>query len=1258
MSRVKHSDSDAGRYQACKRSNRAFSGYGDCTIRTIDRFVSLYLQEANERAKARFDMWNGSLGAFLLFAGLFAGVVSSFVIDSRAGLQPTPSVSLPSNSSNTNSPGTKVPVSTLAINFLWFTSLTFTLISALAAVLAQTWIVKFSLVPTQGFKGAMERWIHDDKAEQWHLHTAIAWITVLIQLALFLFLAGFAVQAVADHKSLGWTILSFVGATLVLYIGITNVFFSDASNLTPATKAKNRTRDMWKFIQSIWTNLGKTPDEAEVRLGICWSVLKNSSKNVSIHAAVLELSKKESPRSSPGSSSSLGFPMNSRTGWLISPAGQEKAVVERMKDYLHVVMWMVDECDVDVAQGFSPLLDCDDAFLLTLDALPPVCRALAFAIRVHLVINMSNHGKIHGTDWTAMIDSLEPDFALDVFRAAIRGLGIVNNSDDDHVSQNKISTAIIERAQSIVDCTSFYDEDVRLAAIRTLQELAKHERFQVIIHNNMSEILRLVSDEDSSVRAAAIDFVSELAGNASFQSAINRNIPAFITDNFKSEDWFFLGQSYDKGIQNAFRDMPYWLSDPDEDVRQTAVQIVSLAAGKAAFSDTIKNAIPKVAKMFQDEDEDVRVAALNTCSEVVKVQQAPLKETISRTIPDVLLALNSSSRTQIATLDTLSTLAETDDLTTAIPTIAKLFKAEGEDVRVAALGTCSEIAKLQRKHNKNIMPEILAALNSSSGWETQIAALKTISTLAEIDGLCETLNDNVLDRIFTGLSDNDSDVRIQVLDTLTVLASKERLHDKIKTTVRNMLPLLEDCRWTVREKALDTFAVFAQYGIFLASDDDITSHIISTLSEGDNDISTRVLNILSIAAKEGVAPVIHPEISLVTNSLSHQNWRVRVAGLQVLESLADAIINLLDGPDEDSRVAMLQTVCRLANTEKFCTKDVFVKAIRHILPLLLSNRHAAVLLLKVTARKEELAGTVEEVDEIFRTEVLKTLSDLAKNETFRGKIDIGLSGSYALATKDGSWPARVAFLKLMSVLGASAKDALKSTVKQMMPDINDTLHDNENNEVRMAGVKLLSISVVKEISPSEFNSLVPTLVTLLSDSEEEVRITALQTVSDLAKQDVFREAINGTLPALLEALKREEPNTRVAALRTCAALAQDAIFCDIVHRAAPKITACVKDDPDDDVQVAAMVTLSQLSREEAFRLPVSEAAPHVMSQLESRYWSVRLGALRTLSIFAENDAFGDIMNSFFPRIVECLKDSDDDVRAEAAKMLLSLVQHS
>ncbi|KAJ7683641.1 hypothetical protein B0H17DRAFT_941528, partial [Mycena rosella] len=51
---------------------------------------SLYLEEANERAKAKGDLWKGSIDAFLLFAGLFAGVVASFVIDSSPGLQPDP----------------------------------------------------------------------------------------------------------------------------------------------------------------------------------------------------------------------------------------------------------------------------------------------------------------------------------------------------------------------------------------------------------------------------------------------------------------------------------------------------------------------------------------------------------------------------------------------------------------------------------------------------------------------------------------------------------------------------------------------------------------------------------------------------------------------------------------------------------------------------------------------------------------------------------------------------------------------------------------------------------------------------------------------------------------------------------------------------------------------------------------------------------------------------------------------------------------
>ncbi|KAJ6449114.1 armadillo-type protein [Mycena sanguinolenta] len=227
----------------------------------------------------------------------------------------------------------------------------------------------------------------------------------------------------------------------------------------------------------------------------------------------------------------------------------------------------------------------------------------------------------------------------------------------------------------------------------------------------------------------------------------------------------------------------------------------------------------------------------------------------------------------------------------------------------------------------------------------------------------------------------------------------------------------------------------------------------------------------------------------------------------------------------------------------------------------------------------------------------------------------------------------------------------------MMPDISDALHDNERIEMRMAGVELLSISVIKEISATEFNSLLPTLVALLSDSEEEVRILVLQIFSDLVKQDVFREAINGTLPSFLKALRHSQANTRVAALKTCATLAQDVSLRDIVTRAAPQITACVT-DPDDDVSVEAMDTLSQLSQYDAFRLTIAEVASQVMSQLNSVNWEIRLQALRTLSAFAEKDAFDDIISSFFQRIVECMKDDDDDVRVQVSKMLLSLVEHS
>ncbi|KAJ7618790.1 hypothetical protein FB45DRAFT_932471, partial [Roridomyces roridus] len=442
-----------------KSSEFGPTGTADIPLVAADLWA-LYLENANKRAAARAELWNRSLGAFLLFAGLFAGVVSSFVISGAGGLQSDPQVNLLQNISATLShtgathSASGFPSTTVVINFLWFSSLTFTLISALAAVLAQTWLANFSFIPTEGFNGAMERWIHDDKAHRWRLHKAITWITVLIQLSLFLFLAGFALQAVADDRSLGWLIVAFVGFTLVMYIIITVLpwispktpFRTPFSDLTIRTQRPEDSiedpdlhtptggkiapsHSQASFI-STCRNLLKTPDKTHVMLGIYSSLLmNNSSRNAVLDAAVAELMNVTRPRLTPANCESLmefGLPATLclRMRQLCQPrAEQNPALAERMKIYLRAITWMVNEETAHVAQlaqAFSPLLQAGDGPLLRLHTLPPECQVISFGVRTHILASDRNSGQIRPTHLFTIAENLEPESASTVFRAAAR----------------------------------------------------------------------------------------------------------------------------------------------------------------------------------------------------------------------------------------------------------------------------------------------------------------------------------------------------------------------------------------------------------------------------------------------------------------------------------------------------------------------------------------------------------------------------------------------------------------------------------------------------------------------------------------------------------------------------------------------------------------------------------------------------------------------------------------------------------------------
>jgi fructoselysine-6-P-deglycase FrlB-like protein len=70
----------------------------------------------------------------------------------------------------------------------------------------------------------------------------------------------------------------------------------------------------------------------------------------------------------------------------------------------------------------------------------------------------------------------------------------------------------------IMTCVEFPDEDVQLAVIRTLQELARHGYSQ-LIDDNMPAIITLVADDDMSVREAVVVFLAEIARKSSYIGA-------------------------------------------------------------------------------------------------------------------------------------------------------------------------------------------------------------------------------------------------------------------------------------------------------------------------------------------------------------------------------------------------------------------------------------------------------------------------------------------------------------------------------------------------------------------------------------------------------------------------------------------------------------------------------------------------------------------------------------------------------------------
>ena len=130
-----------------------------------------------------------------------------------------------SRSNSSQSPITPLPAfepseSTRQINTLWFLSLTFSLLGALAAMLAKGWVAHYPLNPHVPAHDACLRHRRHSSAVRWRLHSVISLIPVLIHFAFALFFGGLVILLLEDDQRIGFLVLGLISFAGLAYLAV------------------------------------------------------------------------------------------------------------------------------------------------------------------------------------------------------------------------------------------------------------------------------------------------------------------------------------------------------------------------------------------------------------------------------------------------------------------------------------------------------------------------------------------------------------------------------------------------------------------------------------------------------------------------------------------------------------------------------------------------------------------------------------------------------------------------------------------------------------------------------------------------------------------------------------------------------------------------------------------------------------------------------------------------------------------------------
>lgn len=200
----------------------------------------VYNNEAKKVDTELVKDWMSSLNSLLIFAAIFAAVLTAFIVESKKLLEQDPTsvmadvmIFYTNNVANGTHtayvpPEFQPTVVAISVNCLFFASLSVSLVAALASVIALQWVADYDAAITRGGSSpedrAKRRQFRYAGVISWKMGEVIAALPLLLYCSVILFFIGL-VQWM-------WNVHPFVGAIVSVGAGIAALFYGSSTMLS------------------------------------------------------------------------------------------------------------------------------------------------------------------------------------------------------------------------------------------------------------------------------------------------------------------------------------------------------------------------------------------------------------------------------------------------------------------------------------------------------------------------------------------------------------------------------------------------------------------------------------------------------------------------------------------------------------------------------------------------------------------------------------------------------------------------------------------------------------------------------------------------------------------------------------------------------------------------------------------------------------------------------------------------------------------